>query len=85
MGAGASSSFGGANFGEYPPKRQEQSVYADPIAIPAPKATDAHRVTGLPDRTNQSYELKEGLRKTCKAESTKTERHDSDNAWKYKY
>lgn len=29
-------------------KAREQSVYAEPIPIPAPKAIDAHLVTGLP-------------------------------------
>jgi hypothetical protein len=28
-------------------KTREQSVYAEPIPIPAPKAIDAHLVTGL--------------------------------------
>lgn len=29
-------------------KAREQSVYAEPIPSPAPKAIDAHLVTGLP-------------------------------------
>jgi len=29
-------------------KKREQSAYAEPIPIPAPKAVDAHLVTGLP-------------------------------------
>lgn len=29
-------------------KAREQSEYAEPIPIPAPKAIDAHLVTGLP-------------------------------------
>jgi hypothetical protein len=33
-------------------KTREQSVYAEPIPIPAPKAIDAHLVTGLPRAHN---------------------------------
>lgn len=39
----------GVNLGEDPSKDWEHSEYAEPIPTPAPKATDAQRVAGLPD------------------------------------
>lgn len=48
-GAGVSDEIlGEANLAGEPSKKWEQSVYADPMPNPAPKATDAQRVTGLP-------------------------------------
>lgn len=44
---------GGADLAGNPPNFWEHSVYADPIPIPAPKATDAQRVTGLPGMENK--------------------------------
>ena len=41
-------SFGDANFAVEPSNKELQSVYADPMPNPAPKAIDAQRVTGLP-------------------------------------
>lgn len=38
-------------------KAREQSVYAEPIPSPAPKAIDAHLVTGLPTHKNQKFKL----------------------------
>lgn len=38
----------GVNFAGATSNFWEHSVYADPSPIPAPKATDAQRVTGLP-------------------------------------
>lgn len=35
-------------------KAREQSVYAEPIPSPAPKAIDAHLVTGLPTHKTQN-------------------------------
>lgn len=40
--------FGDANFVVEPSNNELQSVYADPMPNPAPKAIDAQRVTGLP-------------------------------------
>ena len=39
---------GGTNFAVDPSKIREQSVHADPMPTPAPKAIDAQRVTGVP-------------------------------------
>lgn len=48
-GAGVSDEIlGEAKLEGEPSKKWEQSVYADPMPNPAPKATDAQRVTGLP-------------------------------------
>ena len=49
---------GVANFAGDPSNKREQSVYADPMPTPAPKATDAQRVTGLPSITNQNTLIK---------------------------
>lgn len=39
-------------------KKREQSVYAEPIPIPAPKAIDAHLVTGLPKASQKNLIIK---------------------------
>jgi hypothetical protein len=49
---------GVANFAGDPSNKREQSVYADPMPKPAPKATDAQRVTGVPSITNQNTLIK---------------------------
>lgn len=58
-GSGVSEVLGLANFAGDPSNLYEHSVYAEPIPTPAPKATDAQRVTGLPDmkktRVHPSY------------------------------
>lgn len=45
---------GAVNFGGVASDKREQSVYADPMPTPAPKATDAQRVTGVPGMTNHN-------------------------------
>lgn len=44
----ASVIFGDVNLAVEPWNKELQSVYADPMPNPAPKAIDAQRVTGLP-------------------------------------
>lgn len=51
----------GVNFDEDPSNFWEHSVYADPMPTPAPKATDAQRVTGLP---GVSINIKWSVRQT---------------------
>jgi len=43
----------GDHFGGAPLNKYEHSVYAAPIPTPAPWATDAQRVVGLPVQTNK--------------------------------
>lgn len=54
-GAGVSIILGAANFAGDPSNKREHSVYADPMPNPAPKATEAQRLTGLPSKTHQKY------------------------------
>lgn len=49
---------GAVNFGGVPSNKREQSEYADPMPTPAPKATDAQRVTGVPGMTNHNTWIK---------------------------
>lgn len=53
---GTVETLGGVHFGVDPSNMLEHSVYAVPMPTPAPKATDAHRVTGLPGMINQKHQ-----------------------------
>lgn len=71
-GAGVSDEIlGEANLEGEPSKKWEQSVYADPMPNPAPKATDAQRVTGLPS-LNLRLLIWEGYKHQLKNQQTIT-------------
>jgi hypothetical protein len=44
----------GDHFGGAPLNKYEHSVYAAPIPTPAPRATDAQRVVGLPVQNSKT-------------------------------
>lgn len=46
-------------------KAREQSVYAEPIPIPAPNAIDAHLVTGLPTVIHKQTLLNPNFYQSC--------------------
>lgn len=53
------------------PKRREQSAYADPIPIPAPKAIDAHLVTGLPTPNTTKWIIPSLVKMNHRSESNR--------------